>query len=137
MFEDDDPVLGRLRRIALQLPGAGEKVSHGRPAFHTSKVFGYYGGSTKVDGEWVQHPQSLLVLPDPVERRALVDRPGCYLPAYLSPSGWIGLDLDDDTDWAEVGELVDASYRLTAGKRLVAELDTRGPVAQPDGPQAS
>jgi hypothetical protein len=27
--------------------------------------------------------------------------------------------------WAEVGELLDASFRNTAGKRLVAELDAR------------
>jgi hypothetical protein len=57
MFDDDDPVLARLRTMALHLPGAAEKVSHGRPAFHTVKVFAYYGGSVKVDGEWVQHPQ--------------------------------------------------------------------------------
>jgi predicted DNA-binding protein (MmcQ/YjbR family) len=123
MFEDGDPLLARLRRIALQLPGADEKVSHGRPTFYTSKVFAYYGGSTKVGGGWVQHPRSLLVLPDPTERRALVEEPRCYLPAYLAPSGWIGIDLDDDIDWSEVSELVDASYRLTAGRRLVAELD--------------
>ena len=130
MFEDDDPVLARLRDLALQLPGADEKVSHGRPTFYTAKVFAYYGGSTKVGGGWVQHPRSLLVLPDPTERRALVEDPRCYLPAYLAPSGWIGLDLDDDTDWSEIGELVDASYRLTAGRRLVVELDSRGPSAR-------
>lgn len=28
MFDDDDPVLERVRSLALTLPGAGEKVSH-------------------------------------------------------------------------------------------------------------
>ena len=125
MFEDADPLLGRLRGVALSLPGAAEKVSHGRPTFYTTKVFVYYGGSTRVDGGWVQHPTSLLVLPDPTERRALVEEPRCYLPAYLAPSGWVGIDLDEDTDWGEVSELVDTSFRLTAGTRLVAELDAR------------
>ncbi|HSM68028.1 MAG TPA: MmcQ/YjbR family DNA-binding protein [Ilumatobacteraceae bacterium] len=125
MFDDDDPYLRRLRELAGSLPGADMKVSHGRPAFFTKKVFAYYGGSVKVDGEWVQHPHSLMILPDPGDRQALLEDDRSYVPAYLGPSGWIGLDLDDSTDWDEVAELLDASYRLTAPKTLVAELDSR------------
>ena len=125
MFDDDDPLLARVRELAAGLPGADEKVSHGHPALFTKKVFAYYGGSLKVDGEWVQHPQSIVVLPDPDDRTALLADDRVYVPAYLGPSGWIGLDLDDDTDWGEVAELLDASYRLTAPAKLVAELDAR------------
>ena len=124
MFDDDDPVLARVRELAAALPGSAEKVSHGRPTFFTKKVFAYYGGSVKVDGEYVQHPTALIVQPDPDERAALAEDPRCFLPAYLAPSGWIAVDLDDDTDWTEVAELLDASYRQTAPKKLVAELDT-------------
>lgn len=123
MFDDDDPFLARVREIVRALPGSDEKVSHGRPALFTKKVFAYYGGSIKVDGEWIQHPHSLVLLPDPADRLALLDDERVYIPAYLGPSGWIGFDLDDDTDWTEVAELLDASYRLTAPKRLVAQLD--------------
>ena len=35
------------------------------------------------------------------------------------------IDLDESSDWTEVAELLDASFRLTAGKRLIAELDAR------------
>lgn len=126
MFDDDDPVLARVRTIALALPDAAEKVSHGRPAFFTTKVFAYYGGSLKVDGAWVQHPQSVMVLPDPDDRAALVDDPRVFVPAYLGPSGWLGIDLDlGRSDWDEVAELLDASYRHTAGARRVARLDGR------------
>lgn len=125
MFDDDDLVLAEVRRIALALPGAGEKVSHGRPAFYTKKVFAYYGGSQRLDGDWVQHDQSIMVLPDADERRALLEDPRCFVPAYLGPSGWLGVDLGGQTDWSEVAELVDASYRRTAPARLVAELDAR------------
>ena len=48
-----------------------------------------------------------------------------WVPAYLGPGGWIGLDLGDGTNWDEVAELVDESYRNTAGKRLIAQLDSR------------
>ena len=64
--------------------------------------------------------------PDESDRRALLDDDRTFVPAYLGPSGWIGLDLDDDTDWSEVAELLDASFRLTAPTRDVAELDARG-----------
>ena len=123
MFSDDDPLLARVRRIALALPDAAEKVSHGRPAFYTTKVFAYYGASVKVDREWVQHDQALLVLLDDDEHAALVKEPRCFVPGYLGPYGWLGLDLDDDTDWTEVAELVEMSYRQTAGQRRIAALD--------------
>ena len=125
MFDDDDPVLSRVRELAAALPGVDEKVSHGRPAFFTRKVFAYYGGSLKVDGEWVQHPQAVIVLPDGDDRVALLEDQRSFVPAYLGPSGWIGVDLDGAVDWTEVAELLDASYRLTAPKTLVAELDGR------------
>lgn len=123
MFDDDDPFLGRIREIVAELPGTDEKVSHGRPAFFTKKVLAYYGGSLKVDGDWVQHPHSIVVLPDPEDRQALLGDERVYVPAYLGPSGWIGFDLDESTDWTEAAELLDASFRLTAPPKLVAELD--------------
>ncbi len=123
MFDDDDPWLARVRGLAAELPGTAEKVSHGRPAFFTTKVFAYYGGSVRLDGGWIEHGQSVLVLPDPGDRPALVEDDRVFVPAYLGPSGWLGIDLDDRTDWSEIAELLDASYRLTAPKRLVQRLD--------------
>ncbi|MFY1636447.1 MmcQ/YjbR family DNA-binding protein [Solwaraspora sp. WMMB335] len=127
MFDEADPLLGRVRALALALPDAAEKVSHGRPAFFTTKVFAYYGGSVKVAGTYRQHDQSVLVLIEPGEREALLREDRCYVPAYLGSSGWVGIDLTDETDWDEIGELLDASYRRTAGPRRVAALDARPP----------
>ena len=125
MFDDNDPLLKRVRELALAFPDAAEKVSHGHPAFYTTKVFAYYGGSVKVDGAYREHDHSLLVLPDPGDREALLEEERCYLPAYLGVAGWIGVDLGEDTDWDEIEELLDASYRRTAGVRRVAALDAR------------
>lgn len=125
MFDDADPYLARLRRVALALPDAAEKVSHGRPAFFTTKVFAYFGGALRVDGEWEQHEHAVVVLPDAAEREALLHEERVWVPAYLGVSGWLGLDLDDGTDWAEVAELVESSYRVTAGARRVRRLDER------------
>jgi predicted DNA-binding protein (MmcQ/YjbR family) len=123
MFDDDDPVLGRLRQLALAFPDAAEKVSHGIPAFYTTKVFAYYGGSVKVGDGHQRHSSSVLVLADPVEAPALLDSPATFFPMYLGVSGWVGIDLVDTTDWSEIGELVETSYRLTAGVRRVRRLN--------------
>lgn len=123
-FDDDDPLLARLRAIALALPGAQEKLSHGRPAFCTRKVFAYLGGSTREEYAAGLRPPRVSVLLEPDERLALLAE-GAALPAYLGPYGWVAVDLED-ADWERVAELVDASFRVTAPKRLVAELDGRG-----------
>lgn len=126
MFRGDDPLLARVRLLTGSFPGTVEKISHGRPAFFTTKVFAYYGGSVKVDGVWVEHDQSLLVLPDQSERTALLADSRAYVPGYLGSSGWIGLDLlPGEAAWQQVRELIDTSYRNTAATRLVAELDSR------------
>jgi hypothetical protein len=125
MYDPDDPLLARVREIALALPGSDEKESHGRPAFYTRKVFAYYGGSVKVDGVWEQHDRAVVFLPDPGERPALEADGRFWVPAYLGPSGWLGLDLEPRSDFDEVAELIEESYRATAPKRLTAQLDER------------
>lgn len=123
MFDDDDPWLERVRSIALALPGAREKISHGRPAFFTDRVHCYYGASLTVDGQWEQHPRSVVLHLPPAETAALQEQPRTFVPAYLGASGWIGVDLDARTDPVELAELIEESYRLVAPRRLVAQLD--------------
>jgi hypothetical protein len=127
MYDPDDPLLARVREIALGFPGADEKESHGRPAFFTRKVFGYYGGSVRVDGAWVQHDQAIVFLADPAERPALEADGRFWVPAYLGPSGWLGVDLEAGSDFEEVAELLEESFRATAPNRLVAALDDGSP----------
>jgi hypothetical protein len=46
-----------------------------------------------------------------------------FKPPYVGPSGWIGVWLDGKVDWPEVAELMRDAYRLTAPKKLLAQLD--------------
>lgn len=123
MFDEEDPYLACVRAIALGFPGADEKVSHGRPHFFTKRTFCIFGGSQRIDGEWVGHDTAVLIKPDPVDEPALRQDPRFWVPAYLGPSGWLGLDVDVDVDWLEVAELIDASYRVTAPVTLIRRLD--------------
>lgn len=124
MYRDDDPGLTELRHIASGFPEAFEKVSHGRPVFCAPKMFAVYGGTAKTDGAMLPYPHSVLVKVEESERRALTGDSRFFSPMYLAPSGWLGLDFDAaPVDWDEVGELVDASFRLTAAARLIRMLD--------------
>lgn len=127
MFDEDDPLLARVRALCQGFPGAAERISHGRPNFFTTRTFCYYGGSERIAGEWVAHDHAILVRPDPDDAAALAHDPRFFRPAYRGPSGWLGLDLGrPGADWREVGELVDASYRVTAPARLVRTLPEPG-----------
>jgi len=127
MFSDDDPGLAELRAIALGLPGAEEKVSHGRPTFRAGKIFAAFGGSEKLSpGNHRQVPSALIFTPDAVDLPAIDEDERFFVPAYYGPYGGRAINLDDpDVDWTEIAELVDASYRMIAPKRLLAELDER------------
>lgn len=124
MFDADDPLLARLRDLCLGLPDAAEKIAHGRTLWFTTKVFAVFGGKIKGDHGNPVLDRALLFLPDPSERLVLDQDERFVVPAYYGPAGWLGLPLDTaDLDWGEVAELVESSYRQTAGVRRVARLD--------------
>lgn len=128
MFDDDDPTLGQLREICLALPGAAMKVSHGRPMFFTKKIFAGFGAVVKGEHNSGEYGQALLFMPDPNEVASYREDDRFFTPAYWGPSGWLGLDLaPEDTDWGEVRELVEDSFRATATKTLIDELEARQP----------
>ncbi|WP_308221759.1 MmcQ/YjbR family DNA-binding protein [Georgenia sp. EYE_87] len=133
MFDDDDPYLARVRELALAFPEAEERVAHGRPHFRVRKVFAVYGSSTKGAADVrTRYPHGLVVLPEDSDRAALSEDPRTFVPAYLAPSGWVGLDLSasgggpEGVDWQEVAELLDCSYRQVATRRQIARLDEEG-----------
>ena len=130
MFSDDDLGLAEVRKIALGFPEAFEKISWGRPVLCAPKIFVMYGGSAKTDkkGEYRQYPYSILVKVDDSDRKALEQDSRFFYPAYMGPSGWLGLDFTaKKVDWNEVKELVDASFRMIAPKKLIKQLDQASP----------
>ena len=116
---DPEAMLGRVRALALALPAAAEKLSHGSPGFFVTggKFFAYFSYNHHHDGV-----TGLLVKASGVEEQAMLierDPDLYYRPAYLGPSGWIGIRLDTGaTDWDHVADWLSRSWRLSAPKRL-------------------
>jgi phosphoribosylglycinamide formyltransferase 1 len=114
-----DALLARVRALALALPEAEEKLSHGSPGFFVrgGKFFAYFSHDHHHDGV-----TGLLVKASGVEEQAQLienDPELYYRPAYFGPSGWIGIRLDSgDVDWAHIEGWMTRSWRASAPKRL-------------------
>lgn len=114
-----EALLDRVRKLALALPEAEEKLSHGSPGFFVrgGKFFAYFTRDHHGDGI-----TALLVKASGIEEQAMLidsDPELYYRPAYLGPSGWIGIRLDTgDVDWAHIDDWLTRSWRDSAPKRL-------------------
>ncbi len=111
--------LAKVRALALALPEAEEKLSHGSPGFFVrgGKFFAYFTENHHGDGI-----TALLVKASGVEEQTMLieqDPDLYYRPAYLGPSGWIGIRLDTGTtDWTHIEDWLTRSWRVSAPKRL-------------------
>jgi hypothetical protein len=111
--------LPRLRKLALSLPEAHEVEAWGAPTFRVkNKLFAMYAHAGNHHGEgrasvWIKSDkenQALMIRTQP-------DR--FFKPAYVGPSGWIGVYLDDSPDWDEVLELLRDGWKMIAPKKLL------------------
>lgn len=118
MYRDDDAYLSELREVCSGLPEAAEVEAWGRPTFRAGKkLFAVFTGG---QGEHF----AVVFKPEADERPALVADERFFVPPYFGPSGWLALDLDAaPVDWQEVAELMEASYRQVALKRMIRALD--------------
>lgn len=114
-----DALLGRVRDLAMALPGAEEAVSHGMPCFRVTggKMFCYFTEDHHGDGIVA----IIVKTSGPDEQAQLIDQdPDIYYrPAYFGPSGWIGLKLESGTDWERVEDRITASWLSIAPRKLL------------------
>ena len=118
-----DAVLERVQAICLALPEAVETAS-GRPAFSVrKKTFVMYMDDHHGDGRL-----ALWCKAAPGAQEILVgaDADRFFVPPYVGPQGWVGVQLDRrPTDWAMVESLIVDGYLLQAPKRLAAGVSGR------------
>ena len=115
-------LLSRLREICLALPEAVEKETWGEATFRVrDKIFAVASveeGRASMSCKAPPGVQEMLVGADPKR---------FYRPPYVGHRGWVGVRLDGGTDWDQVADLVEESYRMTAPKKLSAALDQPRP----------
>jgi predicted DNA-binding protein (MmcQ/YjbR family) len=106
-------LLERVRKLCLALPEAFEIEAWEHPTFRVG------GGRGRMFCIAAEDGSSVRVKADPIEREAVLEQGDpFYMPAYVGTKGWVGVQLDDRTDWVEVAELIATSYCLIAPKRL-------------------
>ena len=109
--------LDRVRETALAMPETEERVSHGQPTFFVAgRQFAQVRDDHHGDGLRV-----VCVRTGGADEQAMLldlDSATYSRPAYLGPSGWVGVNLSGDVDWANVDEKIARSWELAAPRRL-------------------
>jgi hypothetical protein len=112
--------LARVRKLCLALPEAHEVEAWGEPTFRVkNKMFATIADANNHHGDgrmavWCKAGpgnQQLMVRANPKR---------FFVPPYVGPSGWVGVYLDGDVDWAELADLLEDSWRLVAPKKVAA-----------------
>lgn len=118
LSRDPEAVLVRVRALALALPKAAERLSHGSPGFFIEggKFFAYFSHDHHGDNATALHVKTS----GRDEQDMLIEAaPEIYSwPAYIGPSGWIAIDLGGEVDWTLVEARLKSSWRLVAPRKL-------------------
>jgi predicted DNA-binding protein (MmcQ/YjbR family) len=118
VIDPQHPLVQRIRDICMAYPEAAEVEAWGRPTFRAGKKI-FLMVSASMD-----RPNTIVFKPAPDERPAFVHDERFYSPPYWGPGGWLAVDIDrPETDWRELAEIIDTSYRQVALKRQIRALD--------------
>jgi len=109
-----------VREICLAYPDTTEVMGHGMPDFRvTNKTFATFAINHHGDGHlalWLAAPPGATAM--------LVDaEPNYYyVPPYVGPKGWLGVDLDQGLSWSRIAQHIRDAYAEVAPKKLTAAL---------------
>ena len=114
MKRDAEGLIEKVRQIALALPDATEKLSHGEPTFFNrggvfAMIDNHHHGSAHVS-VWCNAPpgaQESLVEGDPKH---------FFVPPYVGKAGWVGVKLDTGLPWPVIADLVAQGHQTTTAK---------------------
>ncbi|HVF18521.1 MAG TPA: MmcQ/YjbR family DNA-binding protein, partial [Steroidobacteraceae bacterium] len=101
-----------VREVCLWFPETEEVISHGSPDFRVNgKTFASYVINHHGDGRialWLNSPQGAQQLYVKQEPKHF------FVPPYVGPRGWLGVNLDKGISWKTVAKLVREAYEKVA-----------------------
>src|SRR4026207_1447952 len=106
-----------VREIMASFPETEEFVSHGFPTFRVrGKIFATYTINHHGDGRVALN----LVAPPGAQTAFVKMNPKAYfVPPYVGPRGWLGVELDKGLGWGTICEHVREAYAKVAPAELV------------------
>jgi hypothetical protein len=113
MYDDSNAAIQRLREICLAFPDAVEKEAWGECTFRVAGggMFAMTDNNHHKSGHiavWIKAPptiQELLVKSAPAR---------FFKPPYVGSKGWVGVRLDREVDWKELGGILKDGYLMSA-----------------------
>lgn len=105
-----------VREVCLSFPETEEFLSHGSPNFRVrGKTFATYCVNHHGDGRialWLNAPAGAQAPYTEVEPKHF------FVPPYVGPRGWLGVQLDKGISWQRVAKLVREAYEKVAPPAL-------------------
>lgn len=109
-----------VREVCLWLPEAEEFPSHGSPNFRVrGKTFAAYCVNHHGDGRialWLNSPPGAQAVHTAGEPKYF------FVPPYVGPRGWLGVQLDKGLSWKRIAVLVREAYEKVAPPALAARI---------------
>ncbi len=118
-------MLVQLRAVCLRFPEVTERPSHGAPTWFVRDKRSFV--TLWEHGHHDNHFPHLWCAAPPGAQQELVDAEPerFFRPPYVGGRGWIGVRLDRELDWDEVGGICEDAYRTIAPPPLVRRLDAQ------------
>ena len=118
-----------VREVCLSFPEAEEFLAHGSPNFRVrGKTFAMYTVNHHGDGRvslWLNSPpgaQDVHVSGEPKH---------FFVPPYVGPRGWLGVQIDKGLSWKRIAVLVREAYEKVAPPALRAAIGRTVEISPP------
>jgi predicted DNA-binding protein (MmcQ/YjbR family) len=118
-----------VRQVCLSFPEAEEFLAHGSPNFRVrGKTFAMYTLNHHGDGRvslWLNSPPGAQEVHVKGEPRHF------FVPPYVGPRGWLGVQLDKGLSWKRIAVLVREAYEKVAPPALRGAIGKTVEIAPP------
>lgn len=118
-----------VRELLLSFPDVDEVISHGSPNFRVAgKTFATFTVNHHGDGRVALNVAS----PPGAQQLHTENEPEYFfVPPYVGPKGWLGMELNGDLDWGTIANRVREAWENIAPKSLVNSLGDTPSIGPP------